>query len=64
MAFREAQNVGGQRCNEDILTLFPLWPTLFENLSITEPVAGRRILNSKDLHIILSIIRKQFPLIL
>jgi hypothetical protein len=31
----QAQNVGGQLRNEDLLPLFPLWPTLFEERSIT-----------------------------
>jgi len=38
-----AQNVGGQPPNEDLLLLFPLWPTLFEERSITRlarPVAS------------------------
>lgn len=30
-----AQNAGGQPRNEDLLLLFPLWPTLFEERSIT-----------------------------
>ena len=30
-----AECIGGQPRNEDLLLLFPLWPTLFEERSIT-----------------------------
>jgi Flp pilus assembly protein CpaB len=35
LSVTEARNIGGQPCNEDLLLLFPLWPTLFQERSIT-----------------------------